>query len=49
MRKSLWIEVVEWCLFAAVALFLIGVVAMRSEITSSASGDSPVPRESIDE
>ena len=49
MRKSLWIEVVEWCLFVAVALFFMGVIAMRSEITSSAQGDSQAPRVSIDE
>jgi hypothetical protein len=47
MRKSLWIEVVEWCVLGAIMLFLVGVLAMRGEITSS--DDASVPRYSIGE
>jgi len=49
MRKSIWIEVVEWCVFGLIVLFMIGVLTMREQITASASSDSPVPRVSLDE
>jgi hypothetical protein len=49
MRKSIWIEVVEWCVLVAVMLFTIGVILMRSEITSSAEASSTAPIESVDE
>ncbi len=49
MRKSIWIEVVEWTVFAFVALFVIGVFAMRAEITSSAEDNPNVPVQSLDE
>jgi hypothetical protein len=49
MRKSIWIEVIEWCVLAAVGLFTLGVLAMRSEIVTSAEASSTAPVESIDE
>jgi uncharacterized membrane protein YdfJ with MMPL/SSD domain len=49
MRKSRWIACLEWIAFALVVLFVVGVLAMRHEITS-ADLDNPVaPRESLQE
>ncbi len=49
MRKSLWIEVMEWCVLALVLLFLVGVIAMRGEITSPVDANSTAPVVSIGE
>ncbi len=49
MRKSMWIELVEWCLFAAVALFITGVFAMRSEIISDPPESLTSPVRSLGE
>jgi hypothetical protein len=49
MRKSLWIEVLEWSVFAFVLLFVMGVLAMRGEITSAAQENPNAPIQSLDE
>jgi hypothetical protein len=49
MRKSLWIEVMEWCILVVVALFTLGVVVMRKDIVASAESTSTAPIESIGE
>jgi hypothetical protein len=49
IKKSLWIEVIEWCVLAAVGLFTIGVIVMRSEITAPPESGSTAPVESVDE
>jgi hypothetical protein len=38
MKKSLWIEAVEWCVLGLIVLFVTGVVVMRGEITSADDG-----------
>jgi hypothetical protein len=43
MRKSIWIEAIEWCLLVVMALFLFGVLALRAEITSSADEHAGAP------
>ena len=47
MKKSCWIEGVEWLVCGLVILLLSGVFAMRGEITSGAQGNPAVPVESI--
>jgi hypothetical protein len=49
MRKSVWIEVVEWCVLTVVALFMVGVVWMRGEITMPPESSSTAPVESLDD
>jgi hypothetical protein len=49
MRKSMWIEVVEWCVFAMVAVLVSGVVVMRAELTTSEPENPAAPIHSIDE
>jgi hypothetical protein len=49
MRKSIWIELVEWCVLAAVALFTVGVLLQRGEITSPVEASSSAPVQSLDE
>jgi hypothetical protein len=49
MKKSMWIEVVEWCVFGAVALFITGVFAMRSEIIADQPESLTAPIYSLDE
>lgn len=48
MRKSKWIELVEWCVFALVALFVVGVFLYRGELTSTQE-NSAAPVLSLDE
>jgi hypothetical protein len=49
MKKSLWIECVEWITFALVMLFVVGVLAMRNEITRSDPDNPAAPLQSLDE
>jgi hypothetical protein len=49
MRKSRWLEWTEWMLFALVLSFVIGVLAMRSEITSAGPENSVAPVYSLAE
>jgi hypothetical protein len=49
MRKSRWIEAIEWCVLALVVLFTAGIIVMRGEITSSADSTSTAPVESFEE
>ena len=46
MKKSIWIEWVEWGVFALIAGFVAGVIAMRTEITS-AENNSTAPVHSL--
>jgi hypothetical protein len=46
MRKSIWLEIVEWCVLAVVVLFVAGVVVMRQEITSN-TDSTLAPRYSV--
>ena len=47
MRKSVWIELLEWGVFAVVALFVTCVVAMRDEITSLEPENAAAPVQSL--
>jgi hypothetical protein len=49
MKKSFWIEMIEWVVLAVVAIFVLGVVAMRHEITSSSSENPSVSLQPMDE
>jgi hypothetical protein len=49
MKKSIWIEAVEWCVLGAVMLFLVGVVTMRNEIMASPDSTSTAPVETFEE
>jgi len=48
MKKSIWIEVVEWCVLILVMLVLVGVVVMRGEIISPDRTNSTAPIISLD-
>ena len=49
MRKSKWIEAVEWVLFAVVVLFFAGVLVKRGEMIASDTGTLAAPRMSVGE
>lgn len=49
MRKSILIEIIEWCTLAVVVLFVSGAVAMRAEIISDEPEDPAAPVLHIDE
>lgn len=49
MRKSVWIELIEWSTLALVLLFFVGVVLRRGEITAPPNAGSTAPIESVDE
>lgn len=40
VKKSIWIELTEWCVLALIALFLAAILWMRAEITSSDGFDA---------
>jgi hypothetical protein len=43
MRKSAWIEVLEWGFLPVVIVFVAGVVVMRGEITNSPEDGTTAP------
>ncbi len=43
MRKSIWIEALEWCVLGCVVLFLAGVLAMRGEIVNPPEDSATAP------
>ena len=49
MRKSIWIELIEWGVLAFVGLFTLGVIALRGEITTPVDAGSTAPLVSFDE
>jgi hypothetical protein len=49
MKKSIWIEVVEWCVLVVVTLLLVGVVAKRGEIISPDPTGSTAPIGNLDD
>jgi hypothetical protein len=49
MRKSRWIEWVEWLVCALVLVFVLCVVANRHEITSAEAENPKAPAYSLDE
>jgi hypothetical protein len=49
MKKSLWIQLIEWGTFALVALFLTGVLLMRDEIIASPEGSFDLPVQGLNE
>jgi hypothetical protein len=42
-------EILEWSVFAIVLAFVVGVFAMRGEITSAAQENPNAPIQSLDE
>ena len=48
MRKSIWLEMMEWFVLALVVVFVVGVVALRQEVTSNAES-ALAPRYSVSE
>jgi hypothetical protein len=49
VKKSRWIELVEWCVFALIAVFVFGVVSMRGELTAPPDNGSTAPLETLAE
>jgi hypothetical protein len=49
MKKPIWIEAVEWCVFALIAIFVSSVVVMRAELTNTEPYNPIAPIHSMDE
>jgi hypothetical protein len=45
MRKSKWIEFVEWFTLAAIALFLLGAYLTRADLDSDVEGRTSLVEE----
>ncbi len=49
MRKSAWIEAVEWVVLALIVLFMAGILVMRAQITSPPQDESTAPVQTLGE
>ncbi len=49
MKKSPWIELIEWTALALIFIFVVGVFAMRGEILSASQDNPDIPVQSLGE